>query len=305
MPPAEGPSPSVSAIYDTKILSLVTLVAAAYLPTALVVGGVPQLLLGLFVLLVAPGYAIAAMLFGISDRFPVSVHAALIVALAVVFDSAVGTVYFVAAPRVPDLALFLGMLTTVLCLAATAIQVVRKRDLDLTPVGGGLRRTFELPGFSRGQKVAAFALLGGILVTFGAIGYLSTIHPEGPPPVSVALLGPDGTTNTLPTGGSTDQVLDVLIVVGNNLSAQSLNLEVASTLTGVPPVPPANIPWSMPLRLGSGTESSTELGLAGGESQTVPVEFVYGASGSYVLTFAVQTLQGATLASATLGMTIR
>jgi uncharacterized membrane protein len=294
----------VSRIYDAKLLMLATLLSGGYTVVDLLVGGIPQLLLGLFVILIAPGYAVGALLFGRGSRLPWTVHMALIVGLTVVVEASVGTLYFIGPPAGPALNVFLGAMATTLCLVATLIQTARGVNRDLSPLSEKLRRMAALPGFSSGERVAAYSLFAAILLTFGAIGYLSTVHPGGGPLLSIAVVGPDGTTNTLPTGGRTNQTLQVIVEVGNDGTAQTLNLTVSSALTGGPGGSGSTIPWTMPLTLGSGTQSSDTVTLAAGASTSIPISFEFANPGAYGVTFTLQAPGGSPLVVATLGETI-
>jgi hypothetical protein len=304
MPSSVSESSPVFRIYDAKLLIVASLVCALYLVIELSVGGVAQLLLGLFVILVAPGYAVAALLFGRGTRLPWTVHVALIVGLSVIIEASAGILYFVSAHGGLTINLLLGGLAYVLSLTATVVQWSRGMALDLSPVWEKLRRGVALPGFSAGQKVAAFSLFAAILVTFGAIGYLSTVHPEVQPPLSIAVFGPNGTTNTLPTGGSANQTLEVMVEIANDGTAQPLNLSVLSTVTSAPPSPESTIPWTMPLPLGPETLSSTTVFLAAGGSQTISVTFVFASPGDYTVTFTLQASGGPSPVYVSLGETI-
>ncbi|MGA8511183.1 MAG: DUF1616 domain-containing protein [Thermoplasmata archaeon] len=290
-------------IYDAKLLMLATVLSGTYTIVELLVGGVPQLLLGLFVVLVAPGYAVAALLFGRASRLPWTVHFALIVGLTVVIEASVGTLYYFGTPGGQPLNNVLGVMATALCLVATLVQTTRGEVQDLSPISEKFRRWTALPGFSSGQRVAAYSALTAILVIFGAIGVLSTVHPNGGPLLSIAVVGPDGTTTTLPTGGRTNQTLQVIVEVGNDGTPQSLNLTVSSALVGGAGGS-SSIPWTMPLHLDSGTQSSVTVTLAGGASTMIPISFEFANPGGYSVTFTLQAPSGTSPAVAGLGLTI-
>jgi uncharacterized membrane protein len=300
----DKPDP-VFRIYDAKLLIVASLVCALYLVVELAVGGIPQVLLGLFVILVAPGYAICALFFGRGSRLPWTVQVALIVGFSVVIESSVGILYFVGTHGGLTLNLVLGLLAYILTLTATVVQWSRGMALDLSPLAESLRSGVSLPGFSQGQKVAAFSLLAAILLTFGAIGYLSTVHPGGQAILSIAALGPNGTTNTLPTGGNANQTLEVIVEIGNDGTAQSLNLTVTSALSSSNGTPQSTIAWMMPLALGPGSQSSTSVPLAAGASEMIPITFVFANPGAYSVTFTLLAEGSTPPVAVTLGETIR
>jgi uncharacterized membrane protein len=302
---SEVDSDFVSQLYDAKLLFAAAIVCIVYLVVELTVGGPAQVLLGLFVLFVAPGYGVASLLFGRGSRFPWPVHIAFIVCLGVVTEVMVGLLYFVGAHGTLTLNLPVGWLGYSLCIAASLVQWRRGKLHPLSPLWGRVRRRFALPGFTAGQRVAAFALLAAILVTLGAIGYLSTVHPEVQPLLSIAVLGPDGTTNTLPTVVSANQTAAVTVEVRNDGTAQTLNLTVLSELTSSSGTPGSIIPWLMPLRLGSAIQSSTAISLAAGASNPITVTFAFATPGEYSVTFTLQAPGQTPPVDAVLSETVR
>ncbi|MFZ1023350.1 MAG: DUF1616 domain-containing protein [Thermoplasmata archaeon] len=305
MTSSAGVPDPVSRIYDAKLLIVASLVCAFYLVVELAVGGLAQVLLGLFVILVAPGYAVGALFFGRGSRLPWTVQVAVIVGLSVVIESSVGILYFVRPHGGLTLNLLLGLLAYTLTLAATVVQWSRGMALDLSPLWERLRSGVTLPGFSRGQRVAAFALFAAILLTFGAIGYLSTVHPGGQPVLSIAAFGPNGTTNTLPTGGNPNQTLEVIVEIGNDGTPQSLNLTVSSALSTSNGTSQATIAWTMPLALGPGSQSSTSVPLAAGEIEMIPITFEFASPGDYTVTFTLLATGSTPPVDVALGETIR
>jgi hypothetical protein len=302
--PSGPESFQVTRIYDVKALSAATLLCAAYLLVELTVGGVAQLALGLFVILLAPGYAVAALLFGAGSRLPWTVHLAVIAGLAVVVEASAGIIFFAGNHGGLTLNLLLGGLAYFLCLSATLIQWQRGMAQELSPIWGRLRRNLSLPGFSSGQRVAAYSLLAAILLTFGVIGYVSTIHPDGQPVVTIAVFGPNGETSSLPTGGSINETLNVIVQIGNDDTAQLLNLTVLSALTGSSGGPPSIVGWTMPLHLGSDTRTSEAVFLAAGASQTIPISFSFAESGVYTVTLTLEPPGASAPVESTLGETI-
>ena len=288
MATTEVDSDFVSRLYDAKLLFAAAAVCIVYLVVELLVGGPAQVLLGLFVILIAPGYGVAALLFGRGSRFPWGVQVAVIVCLGVVTEASIGVLYFVGAHGTLTLSLLIGVLGYSLCIVASVVQLRRGRLRPLSKVWERIRRAFALPGFTAGQRVAAFALLAAILMTFGTIGYLSTVHPEVQPLLSIAVLGPDGTTTTLPTVVSANQTAAVIVEVGNDGTAQTLNLTVLSELTSSSGSPESIIPWTMPLRLGPAIQSSTAISLAAGASNETTITFAFATPGAYSVTFTLQ-----------------
>jgi len=279
--PSRGP-PQIFLHPALLITTLVTLVfvvvSVLQLPWVLIP-------LGLFVLFVAPGYAVVALLFSGRPLPSMALNAALVVAFSVVFNVLLGAVlfYFAIGPVSP----LVGLGVAVLCASATVIQLLRPRGV---PPSAGIhlaRAHLQLPGFTSGQRTAAYALFAGIVVTFGVIGYLSTLEPGRAPDLSLGVVGPDGTTNTLPTSGTVNSTLTVIVEVQNNATAQPFILSANSSIIGTNGTLWTIVPWVMPLRLAPNVTSSETLNLSSGEIDDVPVSFQFTSDGNYAVSFAL------------------
>ncbi len=242
--------------------------------------------LGIAVLFFAPGYAVAALLFGKRPLPTLAANFALVVGFSVLTNAVFGTLllYFAVAPLSP----LIGLCDAVVCVFGTVVQYGRP-GAHGAPWSPRLASYFELPGFSTGQKATAFALLAAILVTFGAIGYLAAAQPGQSPDLSMTVVGPDGTTSTIPTSGLVNATYTVLVEVQNGATAQSFTLTLNSTLVGANTTNRTVLPWSMPLPLAANVTSAEPLSLAGKASTSISVEFEYSTPGDYSISFALTT----------------
>ncbi len=242
--------------------------------------------LGIAVLFFAPGYAVAALLFGKRPLPTLAANFALVVGFSVLVNAVFGTVllYFAVGPLSP----LVGLCDAVVCVFGTVVQYGRPAAHG-APWSPRLASYFELPAFSTGQKAAAVALLAAILVTFGAIGYLAAAQPSQSPDLSMTVVGPDGTTSTIPTSGIVNATYTVIVEVQNGATAQSFTLTLNSTLVGANTTNRTVIPWSMPLALAANVTSSEPVSLAGKASEPISVEFDFSTPGDYAISFALST----------------
>ena len=275
----------VPAIFHWGALAVTTALTLAFVIAAdLQIAGA-LIPLGLFVLFFAPGYGAVAILFGNRTVPSLAINVAMIVAFSVVINVVLGTLLFYFG--VGPLTVLVGLGDAAVCWAGTAVQYRRPS----TPGAGGWARRFrflyELPGFTSRQRAAAYALFACILLTFGVIGYLSTV-PSGPTTdLSLGVLGPDGTARTLPTAGIVNGSLTVEVVVQNGATAQSLDLTVNATLVGENATQMTSVPWDMPLQLAPNATSSTVLHLPSKGSDSMDVSFEFSSGGSYVVSFSL------------------
>jgi uncharacterized membrane protein len=289
-------------LYNVLALLITALLTGAFIVVAAF--RVPWILipLGLFVLFVAPGYALAALLFG-GEREITSLplNIALIVGFSVLVDVVIGTIalFFSIGPLSP----IVGAEVALLCFIAVFVQLQRRRVLGPKSNAPGFRSWFKLPGFTPGQRTAAYALFICVLLTFGVIGYLSILSPKSTPDLSLAVLGPNGTTSTLPTSGGINTTLGVILLVQNNATTQSFVLTVSSTLVGGNATKPTSVPWVLPLQLGPGATSTEVLPLTHGQSDSVAVSFQFANRGDYAISFSLTPPQS-TLAIRTAGITV-
>jgi len=251
---------------------------------------------------VAPGYAVAALVFGRRGGLSTAANAAVVVGLSVVVNVGAGLLLLTA--RIASLAVPLGAVAASLLSIALIVQASEQPRGQEPILAPRLRRQFSHPEFSSAQRLAAYALLAGILVTIGTIGYLSTTGNGGTPTVSLAVVGPNGEATTLPTAGTTYQTLSVELLIQNNATVQSLRLVVNATLLGGPAHPPVNVPWAMPIPLRPGATSSTLLPLTRSQYATVPVSFYFTQTGTYVLGVSLVAPLGGDLRTVTLSESI-
>jgi uncharacterized membrane protein len=279
-----GPELERPDLYNVLALLVTALLTGAFIVVAAL--RLPWILipLGLFVLFVAPGYALAALLFG-GEREITSLplNIALIVGFSVFFDVVIGTValFFSIGPLSP----IVGAEVALLCFIAVFVQYHRRQVLGRRTNTPGFWSWIELPGFTSAQRTTAYALFIGVLVTFGVIGYISTLQPGNTPELSLAVLGPNGTTSTLPTTGAVNSTLGVILLVQNNATTQSFLLSVNSSLVGGNGTQSTSVPWVLPLQLAPGTTSAEVLPLTHSESDSIAVSFQFAEKGDYSISF--------------------
>lgn len=288
--------------YDPTTLSVVGLVTLLF--SLVQEFRVPwvEIPLGLFVLFFAPGYGVAALLFGRQPLPSLAANMALIVGFSVLTNVVFGTLLLAGA--VSPLTPLVGLLDAMVCLVAAGVQYRRPLPRAQRPPRR-LWTAFELRGFSAGQKAAAYALFVGILITFGAIGYLAAFQPAEVPNLSLTIVGPDGTSGTIPSSGIVNATYTVLVQIQNNDSAQSFRLVVNSTLVGANATNRTSVPWVLPLALAANVTSSDSFDLSAGASGSVTVEFQFATTGDYAITFALAPAASAVaVRSALIGIVI-
>ncbi len=284
-------SSDTTALYAPRLLLVSAALTAGFVLSSEYRVTWAQVPLGIFVLFFAPGFALAAFILG-KRAFPsYPANLAVIVGLSVVFNVVFGTVllYFSIGP-VDAIG---GAVAALLCFAASVAQSAHQPARRSRPIARRLWSSLGFAGFSVGQRAAAYALLAGVLVTFGAIGYIATLQPAAAPNLALVVVGPDGTTSTLPLGGAVNSTMAVIVEVRNNATAQTLTLSVNASLIGQNGTNYTSIPWAMPLLLGPLTASSEPLSLSKGVSESVDVSFQFEAAGDYVVGFSL-TSPGAT-----------
>ena len=296
------PFRTTTSVFDTVALAITTVLTLVFV--VLAEYGVPWILIpfGLFVLFVAPGYGAAAILFGRRPLPSLAVNVAVIVGLSVLINVVVGTLILFLA--IAPLAPLVGALDALVCAGATTLQSRRPREA----IPGEGRRRFrsfwELPGFTRGQRAGAYAFFVAILLTFAAIGYLSTLQPHQAPDLSLGVAGPDGTTSSLPSSGPVNGTLSVTVTIQNNATEQSMVLAVSTSLVGANATHATTVPWKMPLRFGPNETSSEGLQLASGATLSVPISFQFTSSGEYRVLFSLSPPQAASVRTASITVDI-
>lgn len=292
------------AIYDWRWLLVATILAGLYLDLTLEPGNALTVLLGLFVLFAAPGYGIAALLFGNPGRrLSRAANLAMVVGFSVLYNGIVGLLLLVGAFGLH--ASILGAVALIPLVWATLVQLLRRVESPKGSVVTSIRGSLQFPGFSRTQRQVAWVLLAGTVLAFGAIAYEATIVPLGPNGLSIAVTGPDGTTSTLPTHGAVNQSMSVLLTLQSPHGTIQADLVVQAILLGNGSASNVTVPWNLPLVLGPGTSSSNPVAIPSGSSISVPVSFVFAKVGTYTVTFSISEPGASQVASAQLSEVIR
>jgi hypothetical protein len=314
-PPASPPaaSPPGAPFYSYGYLALTAALMVIYAIVSYVLPhSVLEIPLGLFALLFAPGYALAAPLFARQPGLSWTVNLPIVVGLSVVFNVLAGIALLLEGPglttwisAVIDLAAVVFGLLVFTAREATDPQPGTPPSVgeDLSRPLRSLRQRLRLTGYSRGQRAAAVTLLVLIVLVLGFIIYVAAAQPHEHLAVSFAMSGPGGTVSSLPSTGTNGSVLDVVLTVSNGATAQGLQIYVLServpshgALTAVT--------WTQPLPLGNATYSTLILPLGAKQTATVPVMFDLSAAGNYTLTFTLENASGAPIQSFQLPLVI-
>jgi uncharacterized membrane protein len=276
-------------LYALTLLGTLYLLTTLLLPTPWV-----ELPLGLVTLFVTPGYAIAAVMFGPRSRWPRSLLFALSVGFSVAFNVALGLGLLALGLGLPALAFAVAAFLVV---GAVAAGWATRRP-ESAPAAGpsAVSRELGMRGYRPAQRAAAYVLLVTIALVFVGIVYLASVFPANSGPgVALSVYGSNGTPSGLPTVGSTNTTLSVLVAVQNNATAHDFALEVQSAPLGETPPTYHTSPWSTPLELGNDTEYTESVPLAGGQSTTLTVPFQYRMAGNYLVSFELESPSGSVL----------
>ncbi len=295
--------PEYPTFFRRSHLAILALLGVAYVVVAwflpVVELAVP---LGLITLLIAPGYALGALALGFRPRWPWALTFVMVVGLSVAVSVLEGLVL---------LALGKGLLPQVFSLVSLALlalaligRLSTAPSAEAPRFGAFLRREFALPGHSSGQRTAGYALLAAIVAVLIVIVYLASVFPHPYTSVSLGITGPGGTSATLPTTGKVGEILAINATIGNNATAQTLDLVVRSSVVGAPPANYSSVPWALPLSLGPNQTSTEAIPLSAGQLDTVSVSFDFAVRGSYVVEFLLANSGGAVLATVSIPVTI-
>ena len=293
-------SPPEARFYSYGYLAATAALMAVYaLVSFFAPHSIIEIPLGLFALLFAPGYALAALLFARQPGLTWIVNLLIVVGLSVVFNVLVGIALLRVGPglstwsgALSDLgaALFGLIVFTVREAADTQAGPPPAVTQDLAGPLRALRQRLRLVGYSPGQRAAAVTLLALIVVVLGVIVYVAVAQPHEDLAVSFAMYGPAGTVDSLPSSGTNSSVLGVMLTVSNNGTAQGFQILVVSETVAFPHAPLTTIPWSQPLPLGRATESLLAFTLGGGKNTSMPISFELTSAGNSTMSFTLYTV---------------
>jgi uncharacterized membrane protein len=291
-------------------LALLLLLTAAYaVVSAIDLAGVyPSLApwinlpLGLVVLFVAPGYGLVALGVGERPRWPWYLTWILIVGLSVGFNLAIGFVLLEFHLGLPGFVLALGAL--VVDGAALARFVTTPPMVEDTRFSAMVRAQLRLPGFSPGQRAAAYALFLAIVLVFGTVVYIASVHPHQPSDVSFGITNPAGNVTGIPQRQSINSHVEILADIGNNGTTQTWTLVVESSPKAFPGTSFTPVVWAVPIPLGPNVTSSELVPTSANQALTVPVTFSFTQVGDYTVSFLLETAGGATVRQATISLVI-
>jgi uncharacterized membrane protein len=276
--------PSTFALYDERLLIGAVILVTIYAVVTPFAGNPLDVVLGLFVLFIAPGYGFAAVLFGARTERPLlAASLAIVVGLSVAYNGGVGLLSLLGGYGLnPSIIGVAALLPTGL---GAFVQVQRRLRGSLQEPAHSVARSLRFPGFTTRQRQATWALLIASVIVFVAILYEATVVPPSHHGFSLAVTGPDGTTSTLPASGTINQTLSVLLTLRSEVSTPAAQLAVRTAVLGAGSNSTTVVPWSSPLALDGGIASSETLTLGAGSSLVVPVSFLFHHPGSYVVTF--------------------
>jgi uncharacterized membrane protein len=311
------PSPPPARFYSYGYLVVTLAVMAVYAAVSFVrPHSILEIPLGLFALLFAPGYALAAPLFARQPGLPWTVNLPITVGLSVVVNVLVGIALLRVGPglstrdsAIADLAIVLvGLIMFVAREAAdTEVGSASSMFQDITNPVRDLRQRLRFVGFSGGQRAAAVTLLVLITLVFGFIVYVAVAEPHPGLAVSFGMVGPDGTVASIPSNATNSSTLSVGLTVSNSATAQGFQILVVAETSPRHPSP-TNVSWSLPLPFGRATQSVLAFPLGAGKNTTVPVSFtlvnVGNYVGNYTVTFTLESASGAPLKSLVLPLNI-
>ncbi|HEV2429319.1 MAG TPA: DUF1616 domain-containing protein [Thermoplasmata archaeon] len=257
---------------------------------------------GIFLLLLAPGYALASLLFPGASSLHWSIQVALTAGLSVTFNVLLGLLPLALHAGLPP-AVFAGA-AFILTLWALAVRL-RAAEQGAEGLRTIASQAFGLSGFSRRERGGAYALLAATAVVLLLIAYLASTHPNVHPGIALALEGPGGAGTAIPSGGAVGEVLAVWVSITNNASAQPLVLKVQSVNLSAAPAPFHLVPWTQPLRLGNATQSSDAFNLLPDQTYTLNFTFTYTFAGTYAIALDLTDAAGTTLRTAEFSAVIR
>lgn len=277
-------------------LMIVYLAVVVIAPTPLL-----EVPLGIAALLFVPGYALGALLFPGRSHLPWSASFAIVTGLSVAGNLFVG---------LGALALHDGLPPPLFATTAAALSLVALavRLRDAPQAAGRLRRAVaeigRMPGFTVGERRAASGLLALTVATLVVIVYLSSVHPNVHPTVTLALEGPGGSVATIPTQGSVNSVMAVWVAVTNGGTTGQLLLSVQSVNLSASPTGFHLVPWSLPLPLANATQSSTAFNLPASQTYVLNLTFSYAYPGLYGIYLSLAETGGPTERTAALTVQI-
>ncbi|HEV2520248.1 MAG TPA: DUF1616 domain-containing protein [Thermoplasmata archaeon] len=258
--------------------------------------------LGAFVLLFAPGYAIAALLFPGRPAFPWPVSFAASAGLSVTFNVLLGLLPLARHAGLPP-ALFAST-AFVLTLVALGVRLRGEEGAD-ERIWQVATRALAMPGFSRRQRWGAYGLLAATAVALAFIVFLAGAHPNVHPGVALALSGPGGSLAALPSGGPVGSILAVWVTISNNATPQQFDLNVQSLNLSANPTQFRVVPWTLPLHLANATQSSDAFNLLPDQTYTLNLTFTYAFAGTYAISIYLADAGGTTLRSSAISVEIR
>jgi len=303
-PLAPGPEPPQ--FFRRRILLAFLVLALIYAVVTFVVPTyVLELPLGLFTLLLAPGYAVGSLVLGPKPRWAWSLMVPLVVGLSVAINVALGLLLLAAGWGLPPT--IFALVSLALLLGATFFWPANAGPEAAPRFRPFLREELSLPGHSPPQRTLAYGLLLAIVFVLVVIIYFASVAPSQTAQITFGITGAGGTNLNLPPHGTLGQNLSIWVLVGNNGSYQQLTVVVESMLNNSTPQLFTTTNWTspaVPLSLGNYVRASDVVLLTPGESLTLKVHFAFAKLGGYNLFFLLETSGGQLLRQASWSLVI-
>lgn len=269
-------------------LAACILVAVAMLASsAFSVSNAVTAVLGGLLVLVVPGYALTALMWTGEDSMTAGDRVIFTVGLSV--SLAVFSVLFLSVSGVGIYPLTITLLLAyeglAFSLLAVALRLARRQGIppDLTEFAKAARSLV-------GRDRPFWTLVGILLVSGAVIVALIVSTPSPPPTIQFYVLGPDGTTSTLPTTVVANRTSSILVGVFNG-EGGDIAFTVTVCLSGgnasCPGPPNLNVSWSSILPLVPNGTYALNLSARAGARAEVPLQFVGAVPGAYTMSLSL------------------
>jgi uncharacterized membrane protein len=272
---------------SADLILCAVLAVAATVVTILSIDSVVRVALGLLLVLIVPGYALSCLFWGSASRITAADRIAFTGGLSV--GLVIFTLLFLSVSGIgfDPLTVSVSLMYEALafCITAAAFRWKRQEGIpsDILQAVGRLRHTFRSDRLFW-SSVTAFLVAATLIVV------LIVVSPEPPNSVAFYVVGPDGTTATLPQTMVVNKTSQVIVGTYNGLGQDTL-FEVTVCLTAVNgtcangPARAAN--WTSVLFLSLNSSYLLNLNVASGASAKLPMDFAISVPGNYVLSIAL------------------
>jgi uncharacterized membrane protein len=229
--------------------------------------------------LVATGYCALDLFVGKASRLRFSEVLAFSVGLGILAVGASALILWAfGVPLTEATILLLGLPLGLLAMLGTP-PVPRRRALQV------LASLDDLPGYSRAEKTAARVLFAGIVAALVLLVGMALVEVPGDLSPGLAILGPDGTANTLPTDFAVNysRIVVVTVLGGEKAANYALRVRlVPANATGGEPF--HEVLWD-PLQLDAFAQARTNVSVGARTTRQVPIPVTIASAGDFALLF--------------------